>query len=456
MSHKKSVIKNNFILSLVFGVIMGLIFPLYASIFASFSSLWKLIVFTAGCIVAGVIVGFTSFFITKKTILVVVQDVGKQLDNFNNGETDYTSKIKLESEDELGFLVNCFNKTISDFKNIIKVYQKSTNESQSISVMLSEDMNKTVTAISDIDNALEILENTTNRENSDFNSLNEEFTKLNRATLISMTDIIELYAYMEDLTSQLLGQEKFIDKLLENINHISESTGGANNEVGDSLIFLSNSLMIITKESLLTNSAIYNDLKNKILQIDDIASNTEVLSINASIEAARSGREGEGFKVIASEIRELSTRTRIVTNEIKESIDSGSLAINSSAIKIEASQEVFLKKIDNLITKISELNKDTEKIKSGTDQVSKGYYSINSVLIKIKKSLLSLKDISEKTIKLFNSLDLLTDSIKHEVVRINNKSKSINKFTSETDNQVRNLVKSVNSIAKALEQYKVD
>ena len=81
---KKSVIRLNFILSVGFGVLMGVVFPYYAMLFVSFKSDLLKLIFYIGCIVAGILVGLMAFMITRFTIIRVIKAVSKEVQENEN------------------------------------------------------------------------------------------------------------------------------------------------------------------------------------------------------------------------------------------------------------------------------------------------------------------------------------------------------------------------------------
>jgi methyl-accepting chemotaxis protein len=78
-------VRLNLILSVGFGILMGIVFPLYANLFVTFKNTLLLIIFAVGCIIAGIIVGFGAFLITRLTILKVVKSVSSELREIANG-----------------------------------------------------------------------------------------------------------------------------------------------------------------------------------------------------------------------------------------------------------------------------------------------------------------------------------------------------------------------------------
>ncbi|WP_099467186.1 HAMP domain-containing protein [Konateibacter massiliensis] len=104
---KKSIIQRYLILSILSGVIMGVIFPMFASLFMTAKSETAASYFTVACVFAGIIVGVISFGIGRVTL---IKTIGKLNEHFKYmGEGDFTHELHIESEDAIGELAYNLN-----------------------------------------------------------------------------------------------------------------------------------------------------------------------------------------------------------------------------------------------------------------------------------------------------------------------------------------------------------
>ncbi|HOV14236.1 MAG TPA: PAS domain-containing protein, partial [Spirochaetota bacterium] len=122
---KVSIVRFNYILSISFGLFMGMIFPFFAYFFVTFKSNTHLIIFTIGCLLAGFLVGTFSYLVLKNTILKIIRKISGSVKYFDI-KNDYT---KLLFNDEVGNLIN----TLSRYSYIIKnapigIYQRKLDD----------------------------------------------------------------------------------------------------------------------------------------------------------------------------------------------------------------------------------------------------------------------------------------------------------------------------------------
>ncbi len=270
-------------------------------------------------------------------------------------ERDLSTRLSITSLDEVAYLTNDLNLILTNQKkeifNIKTVSEKILNSSK----ILDESVNNFSKVIDEIkeksertkqvsEDQLEIISETKENISNILNSIKNVNNEITDQTNV----IEESSATIEEMTASISS----VDKLTKDSSKISSKLVELAKS-GSKYIIQNNEAMIKIKKSSDTISQI-------ITSISDIADTTNTLSINASIEAARAGEAGQGFAVVANEIRTLantaSESAKEIYNNVSEMTELTDNGVELSSKADEAFKEILNGVIDtnNLMQKIAE------------------------------------------------------------------------------------------------------
>ncbi|WP_354624722.1 methyl-accepting chemotaxis protein [Psychromonas sp. MME2] len=305
-------------------------------------------------------------FLVNRSITSTLSSVTMSLQNISEGEGDLRSRIQYDGKDEIAELVRWFNQFVSKLQSSIA------------------DTKNTTDSLSEVSNTL--LKGTKNSELS-VNEQNIAIEKISHAM-----------------------NEMFIS-----VTHIAEYAANASNEANEAHKEAQNGSVVVNEAvatikqlagEVQTTAAVVNKLDaftnnvNDILDtIRGIADQTNLLALNAAIEAARAGEQGRGFAVVADEVRTLASRTQASTQEIQQVLQE---LRTSSKQAVQAMQHGVITANDGVEstmragTALTSINMKVSAISEVNEQIAAATEEQNNTSVLIQKYVADIQSNSQK------------------------------------------------------------
>jgi len=280
-----------------------------------------------------ILIQVAAFLLLKKYILTPINNMKDIAKDLASGDGDLTKRMNINSKDEIGEVSKYIDMFIDKIQSTVSEAKHSANENSNISSKLS--------VISD------------NIEKKTAEELNI-ITEVKSSGLQMQKSLEESVAMVEQTKKDLESANESLEKAKEDIYSM----------VSNIQISVETESVLSTKLNQLSNDA--DQIKGIINIISEIADQTNLLALNAAIEAARAGEHGRGFAVVADEVRLLAERTQKSLVEID-----GTVSIIIQGIG-DASQQMinFTKNIQDM----SDKSKNVEvKINNATELMQTSY-----------------------------------------------------------------------------------
>ena len=336
----------------------------------------------------------------------IIQDTIKALDKVNAG--DYTARITLSTNNTdlmklKGVLNNMGDKLVenigSNINNILPVLEKAN--SGDFTSVIPNAKGKIEVAINELSNTINdmLKENKANGLTLDESSraLLQNVDALNSNSNKAAAALEETAAALEEVTSNISHTTDNIVKMAGFANNLSTSA-----EEGKKLANQ-------TTQAMDEIDTEVNAINEAILVIDQIAFQTNILSLNAAVEAATAGEAGKGFAVVAQEVRNLASRSAEAANEIKQIVQNATDKANNGKAISDKMIEGYNGLNDN-ISQTIELISDVEN--ASKEQLS-GIQQINDAVNALDQQTQQNASVASQT----HNVALTTDKIAQLIVQ---------------------------------------
>lgn len=328
--------------------------------------------------------------IISRWVIAPINELKEKVADLAEGDGDLTKKIVVNSKDELGQMAEYINTFIDKLHTIISNLKNSTHQA----VNIAESMKDNSDMLRD---GVELQSKLISNAHAVTEKIKNEADLSLQSTDSAVKDILTTQKSLNHTASSL---EKIVEEVSEKAEHEQEITGRIN---------------ALAEQT--------SQIKDVIDIIKDIADQTNLLALNAAIEAARAGEHGRGFAVVADEVRKLAERTQKSLTEIDSSISIIVQGVVEAQGEIESGVEQAHKVSSTTQQLSEEINKtmnDLEETVQRISEASKEAKEINESIEALKEVNEGLLEESKHTDEESRSLEDVSIRLKEIAARLQN------------------------------------
>lgn len=338
-------------------------------------------------VVTGVAVGICTVvmllaiiitFILGRRLMRPLVKVSTIIEEIANGDINADFGMVKESNDEIGLIIEKMKELTQSLGNIVGRIRNSSDTMSANSYELNDTSSQTLAANNEISKAVEDVAEGSTGMASSISKINENLEEMSRET----KDINESVDEIRNQTAAVQDSSKIMNDKIKSMQDSSHK--------------MDDGISAISKRIETVNTTV-DKVSNIVSVIEEISSETNLLSLNASIEAARAGDAGKGFAVVAQEIRVLSDNTNTELENIKQIISSlveecrYCVQASGTIVEDNAKQKEEIKAV---LDEFGALDEQIQKTAEKADEIEELVTAMIELNDDITKSSHSLTDVS--------------------------------------------------------------
>ena len=405
------------------------------------------------CITVLAAVITASIFLSRSISRPIIK-VTQTLKDISEGEGDLTKTIFVNSKDEIGSLAHYFNLTLGKIRNLVISIKNESFVLSEIGDDLASNMSETASAINEINSNVQSINNRILTQSASVSQTHSTMENV-------VANIHKLNDHIENQSCNISGASSAIEEMVTNISSVTET-----------LVKNADNVETLRKASDIGRSGIQDvvaDIKEiaqeseGILEINsvikNIASQTNLLSMNAAIEAAHAGATGKGFAVVADEIRKLadgsgeqSKTIGMVLKKIKGSID-----------KITESTGTVLREFEAIDTSIKIVADQEENIRKamedqgeGSKRILEGMGNVRDITRQVKGGSNEMDGGAQEVIKESQNLEEATQGISLGMNEVAGSAEQINAAVHKVNDICLKNREGINTLLKEVSRFRVE
>ena len=403
-------------------------------------------------LILSIVAVFIVSFVIARSIKPL-RVVKSAINEIATGHADLTKRISIDSDDEIGSVVQSFNQFEDKLQFIVSDIKESKDNLTKVGQVMKENATITTGSLSSLFANIENMESQISTQG--------ESVSLTANSVNGISDNINsLEAMIENQVEGVSQASSAIEQMMGNISSVDKSVDAMAISFED---LFENTNIGIKKQELVSQKIKEIEKQSENLQsantvIATIAGQTNLLAINAAIEAAHAGESGKGFSVVADEIKKLSESSTQESNKINEQLREITNSITSVVQASIESMEAF-SKVSTLINSTNDMVMSIKRAmneqNAGSKQIFDSLYTMNNNTSQVREASKKMSEENQSVLAEIKNLQEVTASMQECMTLITDGTSKINESGDKLNSVTPELIASIDEISSQIDQFKV-
>jgi methyl-accepting chemotaxis protein len=403
-------------------------------------------------VAVGVLIVTGAFWFYTRRMIRPLRQMPELMDRVIQG--DLRQRLPVTSRDEIGTIAGSFNDFVGRLAGIITSIQASSRENLQVEERLREDSEQAVSSLTQISEKTSSIKQSMLQLNRNVEQSSETMQRVTRGVRSLDESIDEQFSSVTESTSAV----QQMSASLQNVAHITQTKTESSQRLQET-VRTGGEKVENTRESIQEVTARIDDISNLVDIIKGIASQTNLLSMNAAIEAAHAGEAGKGFAVVAEEIRKLAEESSENSESIADIINTIIARIKEASQASEETSSAFESidsEVEEVVNSFRELASSADELSTGSDEIQKSMSHLQELSGRVKEGSQESLEAADEIVSSMRGVIELASEVLQNISAINEESDTSVESARQVAQEASTLRDSVESLHEQIRGFRMD
>lgn len=375
------------------------------------------IVVTESVTVLGILLLVSIMLIVWLTVLRPISRLSNAFHQLTRGDGDLTIRLPVRGNNELSAISDDFNRFVQSISIILKELKSSTDTTLGLKSSLVAAIEENSSAATQIAANVASITKQIDSENTDIHGISRSINTVNK-------EVHQLELQIEEQSSMVQQSNEHVSAMMqrmENLTAIVHDRMEAMQSMEQSVKAGENHIAS-SNQAVQAIHADIDDIINTTKVISAISAQTNLLAMNAAIEASHAGDAGRGFAVVAGEIRKLAessnTQSKVVSDLIKKIIENIQQAFKTSEYTSATYREILLE-FEKLLASFQDIISNSDALNTNGVSLTESLRKLQSFSDSVQQEALTIKENNEDVTQAIRSISIISHTISGATSEIN-------------------------------------